>query len=163
MDLIKIEKRVPGTLILKFQDLKNYANKIDIAIEHNQEFRMIPLELVLGMFQIPSTLTAFKNGMWTMSNADKEKVFKLAVEQGLYYSGEDVSSEQPKVLYSETQIREAVKFSRLNVLDDIIKQGSKGQKLFLIDVARSEYENLKQKTIEIIEKGLGIALAESVE
>lgn len=163
MDLIKVERRVPGTLILKFQDLKNYANKIDIAIEYNQEFRMIPLELVAGMFQIPSTLNAFTNGLWTMPKEDKERVFKFASEQGLYYTGDDAALEQPKVLYSENQIREAVKFNRTATIDDIIKKGSVAQKMFLAEIAKQEYENLKQRTIETIEGGLGISLAEGVE
>ena len=50
MDLIKIERRVPGTLVLQFQDWQNFQNKINIAIEHNQEFRFVPMNLVLGMF-----------------------------------------------------------------------------------------------------------------
>ena len=163
MDLIKIERRVPGTLLLKFQDLKNYANKIDIAIEFNQEFRMLPLELVAGMFQIPSTLNAFRNGLWTMPKEDKEKVFKFASEQGLYYTGDDAALEQPKILYSETQIRDAVKLNRTGVIEEIISKGTVGQKMFLSEIAKQEYDNLKRKTIETIEGGLGISLAEGVE
>lgn len=100
MDLIKIEKRVPGTLLLKFQDLHNFQNKIDIAIEYNQDFRMLPLELVAGMFQVDSTLQAYRNGLWTMPQEHKEKVFKFAKEKGLFYTGDGNEVTQPELLYS---------------------------------------------------------------
>lgn len=83
-NLIRIEKRVPGTLVLEFHDFQNYQNKLDITINHNEEFRLVPLNLILGMFLIPSTFAAYKNGMFTMSQEHKEKVFAAAVEQGLY-------------------------------------------------------------------------------
>ena len=162
MDLIKIERRVPGTLLLKFQDIRNYANKIDVAIEFNQEFKLIPLEVVAGMFQIPSTLTAFTNGLWTMSKEDKERVFKFASEQGLYYLGDD-AVEQPKVLFSETQLKEIVRFNRLKDIEKVLKEGNAAQKLLLAEISREQLENLTRKTIEMVEGGLGISLSEGVE
>jgi len=165
MDLIKIEKRVPGTLVLQFQDWQNYANKINIAIEHNQEFRLVPMNLVAGMFLLPHTLMAYKNGMFTMPQGDKEKVFKFAAEQGLYLTqdGGTAPEKQPEVMYSQTQIREALKTGKLKPVEEIIAKGNKQQKTYLAKIAREEIANLKQKTIEIIEGGLGISLQEGVE
>jgi hypothetical protein len=164
-DLVKIEKRVPGTLILQFHDFQNYQNKLRIAIDYNQQFRLVPLNLVLGMFLIPETLMAYRNGMFTMPQSDKEKVFAAAAEQGLYL-GEDggkAPEKQPGVMYSELEIREALKTGKIKVVNDIIGKGSKAQKQYLVTVAREEIGNLKQKTIEIIEGGLGISLQEGVE
>jgi hypothetical protein len=164
-DLVKIEKRVPGTLILQFHDFQNYQNKLRIAIDYNQQFRLVPLNLVLGMFLIPETLMAYRNGMFTMPQSDKEKVFAAAAEQGLYL-GEDggkAPEKQPAVMYSELEIREALKTGKIKVVNDIIGKGSKAQKQYLVTVAREEIGNLKQKTIEIIEGGLGISLQEGVE
>ena len=164
-DLIKIEKRVPGTLVLQFHDFQNYQNKLRIGIEHNQEFRLVPLNLVLGMFLIPTTLMAYRNGMFTMPQADKEKVFAAAAEQGLYLGtdGDKAPEKQPAVMYGELEIRDALKTSKIKVVNDIIAKGSKAQKQYLVTVAREEVGNLKQKTIEIIEGGLGISLQEGVE
>lgn len=165
-NLIKIEKRVPGTLVLEFHDFQNYQNKLRVAIEHNQEFRLVPLNLVLGMFLIPMTLAAYRNGMFTMPQADKEKVFAAAAEQGLYLSqdGGKAPDKQPVVMYSETEIRDAIKTGKMKVINDIISpKGSKAQKQYLVTIAREEIANLKQKTIEIIEGGLGISLQEGVE
>lgn len=164
-NLIKIEKRVPGTLVLEFHDFQNYQNKLRIAIEHNQEFRLVPLNLVLGMFLIPTTLGAYRNGMFTMPQADKEKVFAAAAEQGLYLGtdGDKAPEKQPAVMYSELEIRDALKTSKIKVVNDIIAKGSKAQKQYLVTIAREEVANLKQKTIEIIEGGLGISLQEGVE
>lgn len=165
MDLIRIEKRVPGTLILQFQDWQNYQNKINIAIEHNQEFRLVPMNLVLGMFLLPNTLKSYKNGMFTMPQGDKEKVFAEAAKLGLYITedGGKTPEKQPEVMYSEAQIREALKTGKNKVLTDIVEKGSKAQKQYLTTIAREEMANLKQKTIEIIEGGLGISLQEGVE
>lgn len=164
-NLVKIEKRVPGTLVLEFHDFQNYQNKLRIAIEHNQEFRLVPLNLVLGMFLIPTTLAAYRNGMFTMPQADKEKVFAAAAEQGLYLGtdGDKAPEKQPAVMYSELEIRDALKTSKIKVVNDIIAKGSKAQKQYLVTIAREEVGNLKQKTIEIIEGGLGISLQEGVE
>jgi hypothetical protein len=164
-NLIKIEKRVPGTLVLEFHDFQNYQNKLRIAIEHNQEFRLVPLNLVLGMFLIPMTLAAYRNGMFTMPQADKEKVFAAAAEQGLYLSqdGGKAPDKQPAVMYSEAEIRDAIKTGKMKVVNDIIAKGNKAQKQYLVTIAREEIANLKQKTIEIIEGGLGISLQEGVE
>lgn len=165
MDLIKIERRVPGTLVLQFQDWQNYQNKLNIAIEHNQEFRLVPMNLVLGMFLLPHTLAAYRNGMFTMPQNDKEKIFAEAAKLGLYVNadgGKGVEA-QPEVMYSETQIRDAVKNGKTKLIDDIVKKGSKMQKQYLVTIAREEIANLKQKTIEIIEGGLGISLQEGVE
>jgi hypothetical protein len=163
MDLIKIEKRVPGTLLLKFQDSQHYGNYVNVVIEYNQEFRLVPVNLVVGMFQIPSTLNAFKNGLWTMPQKDKEKVFKLATEMGLLYSGGQEDIAQPKVLYSETQIRDAVRLNRTTLVGEIIKKGNRSQKAYLVTIAKSEIANLKQRTVDLIEGGLGISLSEGVE
>ena len=164
-NLIKIEKRVPGTLVLEFHDFQNYQNKLRIAIDHNQEFRLVPLNLVLGMFLIPTTLMAYRNGMFTMPQADKEKVFAAAAEQGLYLGtdGDKAPEKQPAVMYGELEIRDALKTSKIKVVNDIIAKGSKAQKQYLVTIAREEVGNLKQKTIEIIEGGLGISLQEGVE
>jgi hypothetical protein len=164
-NLVKIEKRVPGTLVLEFHDFQNYQNKLRIAIEHNQEFRLVPLNLVLGMFLIPTTLAAYRNGMFTMPQADKEKVFAAAAEQGLYLGtdGDKAPEKQPAVMYSELEIRDALKTSKIKVVNDIIAKGNKAQKQYLVTIAREEVGNLKQKTIEIIEGGLGISLQEGVE
>ncbi len=164
-DLIKIEKRVPGTLVLEFHDFQNYQNKLRIAIEHNQEFRLVPLNLVLGMFLIPTTLAAYRNGMFTMPQNDKEKVFAAAAEQGLYLSqdGGKAPDKQPAVMFSESEIRDAIKNGKMKVITDIIAKGSKAQKQYLVTIAREEIANLKQKTIETIEGGLGISLQEGVE
>jgi hypothetical protein len=164
-NLIKIEKRVPGTLVLEFHDFQNSQNKLRIAIEHNQDFRLVPINLVLGMFLIPSTLGAYKSGMFTMPQADKEKVFAAAAEQGLYLSqdGEKVPEKQPAIMFSEAEIRDALKTGKMKVINDIIAKGSKAQKQYLVTIAREEVGNLKQKTIEIIEGGLGISLQEGVE
>jgi hypothetical protein len=164
-NLIKIEKRVPGTLVLEFHDFQNYQNKLRIAIEHNQDFRLVPINLVLGMFLIPSTLGAYQNGMFTMPQADKEKVFAAAVEQGLYLGmdGDKAPEKQPAIMFSEAEIRDALKTGKVKVINDIIAKGSKSQKQYLTTVAREEIGNLKQKTIEIIEGGLGISLQEGVE
>ena len=164
-NLIKIEKRVPGTLVLEFHDFQNYQNKLRIAIEHNQEFRLVPLNLVLGMFLIPTTLAAYRNGMFTMPQSDKEKVFAAAAEQGLYLSqdGGKAPDKQPAVMYSEAEIRDAIKTGKMKVINDIIAKGNKAQKQYLVTIAREEIGNLKQKTIEIIEGGLGISLQEGVE
>lgn len=165
MDLIKVEKRVPGTLVLQFQDWQNYQNKLNIAIEYNQEFRLVPMNLVLGMFLLPHTLAAYRNGMFTMPQGDKEKVFAEAAKLGLYVNqdGGKTVEPQPEVMYSEVQIRDAVKNGKNKVLEDIIKKGNKMQKQYLATIAREEIANLKQKTIEIIEGGLGISLQEGVE
>jgi hypothetical protein len=165
MDLIKIERRVPGTLVLQFQDWQNYQNKLNIAIEHNQEFRLVPMNLVLGMFLLPHTLAAYRNGMFTMPQSDKEKVFAEAAKLGLYVGidGGKTIEPQPEIMYSESQIRDAVKNGKNKVVDDIVKKGSKMQKQYLATIAREEIANLKQKTIEIIEGGLGISLQEGVE
>jgi hypothetical protein len=164
-DLVKIEKRVPGTLVLEFHDFQNYQNKLEITIEHNQQFRLVPLNLVLGMFLIPSTFGAYRNGMFTMPQADKEKVFAAAAEQGLYLSedGGKAPEKQPAIMFSEAEIRDALKTGKIKVVNDIIAKGSKAQKQYLVTVAREEVANLKQKTIEIIEGGLGISLQEGVE
>jgi hypothetical protein len=100
-----------------------------------------------------------------MPQSDKEKVFAAAAEQGLYL-GEDggkAPEKQPAVMYSELEIREALKTGKIKVVNDIIGKGSKAQKQYLVTVAREEIGNLKQKTIEIIEGGLGISLQEGVE
>lgn len=164
-DLIKIEKRVPGTLVLEFHDFQNYQNKLDITINYNQQFRLVPLNLVLGMFLIPTTLAAYRNGVFTMPQADKEKVFAAAAEQGLYLSadGGKAPEKQPAVMYSDVEIRDALKTGKMKVVNDIIAKGSKAQKQYLVTIAREEIVNLKQKTIEIIEGGLGISLQEGVE
>jgi hypothetical protein len=164
-DLIKIEKRVPGTLILEFQDWQNYANKLEITIEHNQPFRLIPMSLVLGMFLIPNTFAAYRNGMFTMSKSDKEKVFALAAEEGLYISndGGKAPEPQPEVMFSDAEIRDAVKAGKNKIISEIIGKGTRQQKVYLATIAREEIGNLKQKTIEIIEGGLGISLQEGVE
>lgn len=164
-DLIKIEKRVPGTLVLEFHDFQNYQNKLDVTISHNQEFRLVPINLVLGMFLIPSTLMAYKNGMFTMPQDHKEKVFAAAAEQGLYLSndGGKVPEKQPAIMFSESEIRDAIKTGKTKIINDIIAKGSKAQKQYLVTIAREEIGNLKQKTIEIIEGGLGISLQEGVE
>jgi hypothetical protein len=164
-NLIKIEKRVPGTLILEFHDFQNFQNKLRIVIEYNQTSRLVPLSLVLGMFLIPKTLSAYKQGMFTMPKADKEKVFAAAAEQGLYLSagGDAAPEKQPTVMYSEAEIRDALKTGKIKVVNDIIAKGSKAQKQYLVTIGRQEIGNLKQKTIEIIEGGLGISLQEGVE
>jgi hypothetical protein len=164
-DLIRIEKRVPGTLILEFHDFQNFQNKIRITIAHNQSFRLVPLNLVLGMFLLPQTLGAFRSGMFTMPQKDKEKVFAAAVEKGLYLAedGGNAPDKQPEVMYSEDQIRESLKAGKLKIINDIIGKGSVAQKQYLATIAREEIGNLKQKTIEIIEGGLGISLQEGVE
>jgi hypothetical protein len=66
-------------------------------------------------------------------------------------------------MFSEEQIRDALKAGKVKVLNDIIAKGSKAQKQYLTTIAREEIANLKQKTIEIIEGGLGISLQEGVE
>jgi len=164
-ELIKLEKRVPGTLILEFHDFQNYQNKLRVALEHNQPFRLVPMNLVLGMFLMPQTMKAYKGGMFTMSQADKEKVFAAAVEQGLYLATDGVKApeKQPAIMYSEAEIRDALKTGKIKVINDIVAKGSKAQKQYLVTVAREEIGNLKQKTIEIIEGGLGISLQEGVE
>jgi hypothetical protein len=164
-ELIKIEKRVPGTLVLQFHDFQNYQNKLRIAIDYNQEFRLVPMNLVLGMFLIPETLMAYKNGMFTMPQTDKEKVFAAAAEQGLYLGpdGGKAPEKQPAIMFSEAEIRDALKTGKMKVVNDIIAKGSKAQKQYLVTIAREEVGNLKQKTIEIIEGGLGISLQEGVE
>jgi hypothetical protein len=164
-DLIKIEKRVPGTLVLQFHDFQNYQNKLRVAIDHNVEFRLVPMNLVLGMFLIPETLMAYKNGMFTMPQHDKEKVFAAAAEQGLYLGtdGGKAPEKQPAIMFSEAEIRDALKTGKMKVINDIIAKGSKAQKQYLVTVGREEVGNLKQKTIEIIEGGLGISLQEGVE
>jgi hypothetical protein len=164
-DLIRIEKRVPGTLILEFHDFQNYQNKLRVALEHNQPFRLIPMNLVLGMFLMPQTMKAYKGGMFTMSKADKEKVFAAAAEQGLYLGTDGVKApeKQPAIMYSEAEIRDALKTGKIKVVNDIVAKGSKAQKQYLVTVAREEIANLKQKTIETIEGGLGISLQEGVE
>lgn len=164
-ELIRIEKRVPGTLVLEFHDFQNFQNKLEVTINHNQEFRLVPLNLVLGMFLIPSTLAAYRNGMFTMPQDQKEKVFAAAAEQGLYLSqdGGKAPEKQPAIMFSESEIREALKTGKIKVVNDIIAKGSKAQKQYLVTVAREDIGNLKQKTIEIIEGGLGISLQEGVE
>lgn len=164
-DLIKLEKRVPGTLVLEFHDFQNYQNKLDITINYNQQFRLVPLNLVLGMFLIPSTFAAYRNGVFTMPQADKERVFAAAAEQGLYLGtdGGKAPEKQPAVMYSDAEIRDALKTGKMKVVNDIIAKGSKAQKQYLVTIAREEIANLKQKTIEIIEGGLGISLQEGVE
>lgn len=164
-ELIRIEKRVPGTLVLEFHDFQNFQNKLEVTINHNQEFRLVPLNLVLGMFLIPSTLAAYRNGMFTMPQDQKEKVFAAAAEQGLYLSqdGGKAPEKQPAIMFSESEIREALKTGKIKVVNDIIARGSKAQKQYLVTVAREDIGNLKQKTIEIIEGGLGISLQEGVE
>jgi hypothetical protein len=164
-DLIKIEKRVPGTLVLEFHDFQNFQNKLRITIEHNQEFRLVPMNLVLGMFLIPQTLGAYRSGMFTMPQKDKEKVFAAAAEQGLYLSqdGGSAPDKQPEVMFSDAQIREALRTGKIKVVNDIIAKGNSAQKQYLVTIAREEIGNLKQKTIEIIEGGLGISLQEGVE
>lgn len=164
-DLIKIEKRVPGTLILEFHDYQNYQNKLDISIEYNQDFRLVPMNFAASMFLIPSTFAAYKNGMFTMTRADKEKLFKFGAEQGLYLGqdGAFAPEKQPEVMYSEKDIREALKTGKMKIINDIIKVGNPLQKEYLATIAREEIGSLKQKTIEIIEGGLGISLQEGVE
>jgi len=164
-ELVKLEKRVPGTLILEFHDYQNYQNKLDVAIEYNQDFRLVPMNFVVSMFLIPSTMAAYKNGMFTMTKGDKEKVFKFGAEQGLYLGqdGEAAPEKQPEIMYSDKEIREALKTGKMKVITDIIKLGNPGQKAYLAKIAREEIGNLKQKTIEIIEGGLGISLQEGVE
>lgn len=164
-DLIRIEKRVPGTLILEFHDFQNFQNRLRITILHNQQFALVPMNLVLGMFLIPQTLGAYRAGMFTMPQQHKEKVFAAAVENGLYLGQDGVNApeKQPEVMYSETQIREALKSGKVKVVNDIIAKGSVAQKQYLATIAREELGNLKQKTIEIIEGGLGISLQEGVE
>jgi hypothetical protein len=100
-----------------------------------------------------------------MPQADKEKVFAAAAEQGLYLSqdGEKVPEKQPVIMFSEAEIRDALKTGKIKVVNDIIAKGSKAQKQYLVTIAREEVGNLKQKTIEIIEGGLGISLQEGVE
>jgi hypothetical protein len=66
-------------------------------------------------------------------------------------------------MFSEAEIRDALKTGKIKVVNDIIAKGSKAQKQYLVTVAREEVANLKQKTIEIIEGGLGISLQEGVE
>jgi hypothetical protein len=164
-ELIKLEKRVPGTLLLEFHDYQNYQNKLDVAIEYNQDFRLVPMNFVVSMFLIPSTFAAYKNGMFTMTKGDKEKVFKFGAEQGLYLGqdGEAAPEKQPEIMYSDKDIRDALKTGKMKVINDIIKAGNPGQKAYLAKIAREEIGNLKQKTIEIIEGGLGISLQEGVE
>lgn len=164
-DLIRIEKRVPGTLVLQFQDWQNFQNKLNISIEHNQPFRLVPMNLVLGMFLLPHTLAAYRNGMFTMPQGDKEKVFAQAAELGLYFSeeGGKAPAPQPEVMYSADQIRDALRAGKLKVVNEIVAKGSKAQKQYLTTIAREEIANLKQKTIETIEGGLGISLQEGVE
>lgn len=66
-------------------------------------------------------------------------------------------------MYSEAEIRDAIKTGKMKVINDIIAKGNKAQKQYLVTIAREEIGNLKQKTIEIIEGGLGISLQEGVE
>ena len=103
--------------------------------------------------------------MFTMPQSDKEKVFAEAAKLGLYVGidGGKTIEAQPEVMYSEAQVRDAVKNGKNKVIDDIVKKGNKMQKQYLATIAREEIANLKQKTIEIIEGGLGISLQEGVE
>lgn len=164
---IRIQKLIPGTLVLEFQDAINYSAERRFVIPSGQEYINLNINLVVSMFQIPGTMALYKKGYFTFNKEDKEAVFKLARELSLYYgdddSGINAQYEQPEVLYSEQQVAQFLKMKRLGDIQKIINQGKAPQHRLLVEVARKSLGNLSLDIIKIIEEGLGVQLNEGDE
>lgn len=163
---IRIEKLIPGTLVLVFQNAIAYDAEKEFVIPAGRDYIVLDIDYVVSMFQIPGTLTLYRKGYFTFSKEDKEAVFKHARELSLYYdtddSGNDGLYEQPSILYTEKQIIEALRLKRLNVIRDVIEKGEKPQHIALVEAARKNLGNLSLDVIREVENGLGIQLEDDM-
>lgn len=164
---IRIQKIIPGTLVLEFQDATSYSLARTFVIPAGRDYINLNINLVVSMFQLPGTMALYKQGYFTFSKEDKEAVFKLAKELSLYYGdddgGEDSHYEQPKILYTEQQVVQLLKMKRLGEIQKIINEGEEPQHKLLIEVARKNTGALSLDIVKIIEKGLGVQLNEGDE
>jgi hypothetical protein len=163
--MIKVYKKVVGSLVLEFADYQNISRTQIFTIEAGQDFKPVPLGFILSMFYMPATMNAFKNGLWGLDQKDKEKVVARAEELGLYIK--DVNGfdelEQPELLYSENQIKSLLQRKRVNEIQEIIDKGSREQKQALATIAQENYLDLDNKTIQLIEEGLKVSIEPSDE
>ena len=160
--MIRIEKLVPETLVLSFQNAIAYDSEKEFIIPAGRNHIILDIDYVVSMFQIPGTLALYKKGYFTFNKEDKEAVFEHARKLSLYYgeddSGDAAEFEQPSVLYTERQINDALRLKRLNVIREIIEQGERPQQVALIEAARKVYGSLSVDIVKAIEEGLGIQL-----
>lgn len=163
--MIKVYKKIVGNLVLEFADYQNISRTQVVTIDAGAEFRPVPLGFILSMFYLPVLMNAYTNGLWGLDEKDKELVVARAKELGLYFedeNGPDVL-DQPEILYSEKQIKSLLQRKRVNEIQEIIEKGSKEQKTSLAIIAQENYLDLDTKTIQLIEEGLKISIAESDE
>jgi hypothetical protein len=163
--MIKVYKKIAGNLVLEFADYQNISRSQVFTIEAGSEFKPVPLGFILSMFYMPVTMNAYKNGLWGLDEKDKEKVVARAKELGLYvedtYGADELK--QPELLYSENQIKSLLQRKRINEIQEIIEKGTREQKQSLAIIAQENYLDLDTKTIQLIEEGLKISIAESDE
>lgn len=86
-----------------------------------------------------------------------------ANELGLYFANESGPDEleQPKILYSQKEIKSLLQRKRVNEIKEIISEGSSHQQQMLIVIAKELIMDLDSKTIKIIEDGLKVSITES--
>lgn len=160
--MVRIQKLIPGTLVLGFQDITTYSEERTFSIPAGRDYIVLDLNLVVSMFQLPGTMALYKKGYFTFSKEDKELVFKRARELSLYYgnddSGEEAQYEQPSILYSEKEVEQFLRMKRLNNIKEIIDKGERSQKTVLIEAARKNYKTLPVEIVQMIENGLGVQL-----
>jgi hypothetical protein len=86
-----------------------------------------------------------------------------ANELGLYFTNEfgPDELEQPKILYSQKEMKSLIQRKRVNEIKEIISEGSAHQKEMLIAIAKELVMDLDSKTIQVIEDGLKISITES--
>lgn len=161
---IRIQKLIPGTLVMEFHDAITYGETRSFVIPAGRDYINLDIDYVVSMFQLTGTMGLYKRGYFTFSQEDKEAVFKRARELSLYYGdddgGSDASYEQPSVLYTEKQIQEMLRLKRLGDIQKIINEGNRPQHTLLVEVARKSLGNLSLDVIRVIENGLGVQLDE---
>ena len=163
--MIKVYKKVAGTLALNFKDYETMLNDQRILIRSNQEFTPVPMRFLLSMFFLPDTLKTYQIGWWSLDKAD-EKLFKeRAAELGFYFQNEQGRDAltQPELLYSELEVKSLLERGRTNELKEIIEKGAPHQKQMLLTVAKENFLNLNTRTVQLIEDGLRVSITESDE
>jgi len=144
---------------MTFKDIDNFQNELNFSIDSKQEFRRIPLRYVVTMFEVPKTLEAYKKGLWSMDENDKEQVLEYAKEEGLYFEedGELDEAKQEKT-YSAKKIAEFLRLGRMSQVNEIIETGNRSQKSLLVTVGREHVDNLTTKMVDTIEEGLQVSI-----
>ena len=120
--MLKVYKKVAGTLSIPFKDYETMLNEQKVVIRSTQEFAPVPMRFLLSMFFLPDTLKTYQIGWWSLDKAD-EKIFKeRAAELGFYFQNEEGPDTltQPKLLYSELEVRSLLERGRTNELKEII-------------------------------------------